>query len=196
MQRLSFEAGAKKVRWRSRMGSVIIPDVDAPRPRATRGPTAALILAALLIGAWITISSLNGESTSTTTTIAPVLEPGPITSSEEIAGLYFHLGVGPPAFFLFHEDGTVNISSNKDLVADRPMGIFSTQFDGTEMFITNVRLRFGCPPPDNGGTYEIHVMPSGSLQFVAVDTDTCLQRTGLLLGRRFGVTTVHFVPIT
>ncbi len=178
------------------MGSVIIPDVEAPRPRRTRGPKAAVMLAVLLVGTWITISTLNGESTSTTTTAAPVLQPGPITSFEQIAGLYFHLGVGQPAFFLFHEDGTVNISSNKDLVADRPMGIFSTEFKGTEIFITNTRLRFGCPPPDNGGTYEIHVLPSGSLQFVSVDTDTCLQRSGLLLGRRFGVTTVHLVPIT
>lgn len=177
------------------MGSVTIPDADAPRRRGTSRPKAAAVLIVLLTGSWIAISVLDGESPSTTTSTASVPQPGPITSFEQIAGLYFHLGVGPPSFFLFRRDGTVNISSSRDLVADRPMGVFSTEFDGTEIFITNIRKRFGCPPPDNGGTYEIHVTPSGSLRFVAADTDSCLQRAGLLLGRRFGATTVHLVPI-
>ena len=63
------------------------------------------------------------------------------------------------------------------------------------MLIVNSRQRYGCPPPDNGGSYEIHVMPSGSLQFVALESDSCLNRSGMLLGLRFGFTTVRFEPV-
>ncbi len=177
------------------MDSVTIPGVEPPRRRGTRGPKAAVIFALVLIATLTTVSRLSDESTPTTTEPAPSLRTGPITSLGEIAGLYFHVGVGPPSYFLFYRDGTVHISSNRDLVADRPMGVFTTVMDGTEIFITNVRFRFGCPPPDHGGTYEIHVRQGGILQFVAVGRDTCLQRSGMLLGRRFGVTTVQLIPL-
>lgn len=177
------------------MDSVTIPGVEPPHRRGTRGPKAAVVFALVLIATLTTVSRLSGESTPTTTEPATSLRTGPITSLGEIAGLYFHVGVGQPLYFLFNQDGTVHISSNKDLVVERPMGVFTTVMDGTEIFITNVRFGFGCPPPDHGGTYEIHVRQGGILQFVAVGRDTCLYRSGMLLGRRFGITAVQLVPL-
>lgn len=156
------------------------------------GSRMAVAIALLLIGVGTSILFLDGASSPTTTEAVPRPQPGPISSLEDIAGTYFRHGVGEPMYFLFLEDGTVQISSNLDLIVDRPMGVFATTFDQTKIFITNTRFRFRCTRPDLGGTYEIHVMPNGNLQFLAVDEDTCLGRSGMLLGKRFGITTAQF----
>jgi hypothetical protein len=156
----------------------------------------AVAFVVLLIGVGTTILYISSGSSPTTTEAPPRLRPGPITSFEEVEGTYFRHGVGEPMYFLLLEDGTVHISSNTDLIVDRPMGVFSTIFDGTEAFITNTRLRFRCARPDQGGTYEIHVMANGNLQFVAVGEDTCLGRSGVLLGKRFGMTTVQLESVS
>ncbi len=160
------------------------------------GSRMAVAIALLLVGAGTSIMFLNSASSPTTTEAVPRPQPGPISSLEEIAGTYFRHGVGEPMYFLFLEDGTVQISSNTDLIVDHPMGVFRTTFEGTKVFITNIRFRFRCARPDLGGTYEIHVMPSGNLQFLAVDQDTCLGRSGMLLGKRFGITTAQLEPIS
>ncbi|MEE9205966.1 MAG: hypothetical protein V3U50_03180, partial [Acidimicrobiia bacterium] len=67
--------------------------------------TIAIALAVLVIGI--------RSSPETTEEVQP-LRPGPITSSEDVAGIYFRHGVGEPMYFLFFEDGTVHISSNTE----------------------------------------------------------------------------------
>jgi hypothetical protein len=160
------------------------------------GSRMAVAIVLLLIGIGTSILFLNGVSSPTTTEAVLRPQPGPISSLEEIAGTYFRHGVGEPMYFLFLEDGTVQISSNTDLIVDHPMGVLTTTFDGTKVFITNIRFRFRCARPDLGGIYEIHVMPSGNLQFLAVDEDTCLGRSGMLLGKRFGITTAQLEPVS
>ncbi len=176
------------------MGSVRILGIEHSPPTVGRRRRMAVALVVLLSGVGIAILSL-GYGALTTIETAPQLQPGPVTSFENIAGTYFRRGVGEPMYFRFFEDGTVHVSSNADLVADRPMGILAATFEGTRILIVNGRLRFGCPPPDNGGSYEILVMPSGGLQFVALDIDSCLNRSGMLLGVRFGITTAKFEPV-
>jgi hypothetical protein len=158
------------------------------QPLGGKGPliTIAITLAVLVIGI--------RSSPETTEEVQP-LRPGPITSLEDVAGIYFRHGVGEPMYFLFFEDGTVHISSNTELLVDHPMGVFETTFAGTEALITQTRLRFHCNRPDQGGTYRIHVLENGNLQFTAVGEDTCLGRSGILLGLRYGVVTAEFEPV-
>ena len=173
------------------MGSVRILGIEHRPPPDGRRQRMAVALLVLLSGVGIAILSLSNGS-STTIETAPQLQPGPITSFEDVAGTYFRRGVGEQMYFRFFEDGTVHVSSNSGMVADRPMLILAATFEGTRMLIVHSRQRYGCPPPDNGGSYEIHVMPSGSLQFVALESDSCPNRSGILLGMRFGFTTAHF----
>jgi hypothetical protein len=178
------------------MGSVGPLEVDRHPPKGGQDPKMAAAFVVLLIAVSMTVLYLSSDTSPTTTETAPHLQVGPITSFEEIAGTYLRHGVGEPMYFLFLEDGTVHISSNTDLIVDRPMGIFTTTWDGRRVFITNTRLHFRCARPDQGGTYEIHVIANGNLQFVALGSDTCLERSGILLGRRFGITTAQFEPIS
>lgn len=158
------------------------------RPLGGKGPliTIAITLAVLVIGI--------RSSPETTEEVQP-LSPGPISSFKDIAGIYLRHGVGEPMYFLFFEDGTIHISSNAELIVDRPMGVLATVFEGTDAFITQTRLRFHCDQPDKGGTYRIHVLENGNLQFAAVGKDTCLARSGILLGVRNGVVTAELEPV-
>jgi len=158
------------------------------QPFGGKGPliTIAITLAVLVFGL--------RSSPETTEQVQP-LRPGPINSSADIAGIYLRQGVGEPMYFLFFEDGPVHISSNTELIVDRPMGVFETIFEGTEVFVTQTRLRFHCDQPDRGGIYRIHVLENGNLQFAAVGEDTCLARSGILLGLRNGVVTAEFEPV-
>ena len=56
--------------------------------------------------------------------------------------------------------------------------VYTTRFVGTQAFITNNSSR--CPQPDQGGTYEIHLLENGNLQFLAIDEDPCAQRSSFL----------------
>jgi len=60
----------------------------------------AVALLVLLSGVGIAILSL-GNGSSTTIETAPHLQPGPVTSFENIAGTYFRRGVGAPLYFRF-----------------------------------------------------------------------------------------------
>ena len=158
------------------------------RPLGGIGPLIAIAIAVAVLAIGI------NPSPKTTEGVQP-LQAGPITSFKDAAGTYLRQGSGGPLYYLFFEDGTVHISSNKDLIVDRPMGVYETSFEGTKVFITHTRLRFGCAPPDQGGTYEIHVLENGNLQFVAVDEDTCAARSGRLLGLRDGEVTFEYEPV-
>ena len=108
------------------------------------------------------------------------IEPGPITSFEEIAGTtYKRQGIGGQWYFHFFEDGTWHSSSNPDLVVDRPDGIFETRFEGTKMFAKHIKGGRPCGerPILVDFTYEIHLLENGNLQFVDIE-DPCANRAG------------------
>ncbi len=98
------------------------------------------------------------------------VEPGPITSFDDIAGTtYERQGAGGQGYFHFFEDGTYHFSSNRDLVVERPSIIHETRFEGTTVFLH--QIKGGCDDnPD--ATYEIHMLENGNLRFVAIE-DAC-----------------------
>ncbi len=98
------------------------------------------------------------------------VEPGPITSFENIAGTtYERQGAGAPGYFHFFEDGTIHFSTNRDLVEERPSIIQETSFEGTTLFLHAIERRCDDGPD---AIYEIHVLENGNLQFVAIE-DAC-----------------------
>ncbi len=107
------------------------------------------------------------------------VEPGPITSFENIAGTYQRQGAGAPWYLHFFEDETFwHASSNPDLIVDRPSQIMEARFEGTRAFLKN--SKGGCWREDaiaGDAIYEIHLLENGNLQFVAIE-DTCLNREG------------------
>ena len=107
------------------------------------------------------------------------VEPGPITSFEDIAGTtYEHQGPGGPWYLLFFEDGTFHGSSNRDLVVDRPAEIIETRFEGTTVFSHEIK---GFCDDDPDATYEIHLLENGNLQYVEIE-DPCGARSGFFGG--------------
>ncbi len=107
------------------------------------------------------------------------VEPGPITSFDDIAGTtYERQGPGTqlPHYVQFSEDGTVNWSTNPDLIEDSPNGVMETRFEGTKIFTTPVGASaFPCGVfPE--AIYEIHLLENGNLQFVTIE-DLCAHRS-------------------
>ena len=101
------------------------------------------------------------------------VELAPITSFEDIAGtIYERQGLGGQGYFHFFEDGTVHLSSNPDLVVDRPDEIWETRFEGTTVFLHEIKGRCDDDPDS---TYEIHLLENGNLKFVAIE-DPCAGR--------------------
>ena len=143
-------------------------------PPTRRGLLVGIAAATILVGL---LAFLSGGETDVS---GAVIEPGPVSSFEAIAGTYRREPPGGQWYFQFFEDGTINVSSNRDLVEDRPQQINETRFEGTKVFTTTNSLM--CSQPDQGGTYEIHVLKNGNLQFVAVDEDTCGGRSGIWQG--------------
>ncbi len=92
------------------------------------------------------------------------VEPGPITSFEDIAGTTYERQQGSPDFIHIFEDGTMHVSSNRDLVEDNPAGVMETRFEGTKMFMNQIK---GTCDDDPDATYEILLLENGNLQFVA-----------------------------
>ncbi len=98
------------------------------------------------------------------------VEPGPITSFDDIAGTtYERQGSGGQLFFYFFEDGTWHASSNRDLVEESPIVIAETRFEGTKVFLSEIK---GICDDDPDAIYEIDVLENGNLQLVAIE-DTC-----------------------
>ena len=103
-------------------------------------------------------------------------EPGPITSFDDIAGIYKRGPGHSPIYVQFSEDGTLNWSQNPDLVEDRPEGVMETRFEGTKLFVKALKeTAFSCDD-DPEAIYEIHLLENGNLQFVAIE-DKCLHRS-------------------
>jgi hypothetical protein len=163
--------------------------------------TVAFAVVILFVGAAMLLASPADEQPAattppTTTEAVSVIQPGPITSFEDIAGtIYRSQGGGLQQYLYFVEDGTMHGSTNPDLVVDRASDVYTTRFDGTQVFITMAGSR--CAQPDQGGTYEIHLLENGNLQFVAIDEDPCALRSGFLQQGldRDGVPGGGFVPV-
>ncbi len=133
-----------------------------------------------LIASWMAVGLLLLAACGT----GGEVEPGPVSSFEDIAGItYERQGPGGPLWFQFFEDGTVHGSTNPDLIVDRPQFVFETTFDGTEILITTTSS--ACDQPHQGGTYELHLLENGNLEFVAVDEDPCARNSSGLLNREF-----------
>ncbi len=106
------------------------------------------------------------------------VEPGPVTSFEDIAGITYQRGfvTQRPHYVQFSEDGTVNWSTNLDLIEDSPNGVMETRFEGTKIFTTPVGASaFPCGVFAEA-IYEIHLLENGNLQFVAIE-DLCAHRS-------------------
>ncbi len=126
-------------------------------------PIASLMAVGLLL---LTACGTGGE-----------VEPGPITSFEDIAGTtYERQGVGGEGYFHFFEDGTIHFSSNRDLVQDRPQAIEETRFEGPKMFVKQIK---GPCDDDPDAIYEIQLLENGNLKFVAIE-EPCGIRSGTL----------------
>ena len=104
------------------------------------------------------------------------VEPGPVTSLEDIAGTYQRQGPGPKIYLQFFEDGTWRASSNRDLVEDSPMEIMEARFEGTKVFVTETKGR--CDEDDADAIYEIQLLENGNLKLVAIE-DACADRSGV-----------------
>ncbi len=141
-------------------------------PRTRKGLLVGVAAAAILVGL---LAFLSGGETDVA---EGEIEPGPVSSFQAIAGTYQRLGPGGQWYVQFFQDGAIHLSTNRDLVEDRPAEIYETRFEGTKVFITTNGSM--CSQPDQGGTYEIRVLEDGNLHFVAVDEDTCGGRSGVL----------------
>jgi hypothetical protein len=106
------------------------------------------------------------------------VEPGPITSFEDIAGTtYENQGPGTQWYYQFSEDGTWHGSSNRDLLEDRPRVIDETRFEGTKLFLKETK---GFCDDDPEAIYEIHLLENDNLRFVEIE-DTCEIRSSFFL---------------
>ena len=105
------------------------------------------------------------------------VEPGPITSFEDIAGTTYKRGPGhPPIYVQFFEDGTWHASTNRDLVEDNPLHIYESRFEGTKLFVKALKeTEYSCVDVAEV-IYEIHLLENGNLQFVALE-DKCAHRS-------------------
>ena len=146
------------------------------RPASSRRRRGALVggvafIAALVIGVGAVVM-ISGDDVD----VAEV-EPGPISSFEDIAGTtYERQGPGLQRYHFFLEDGTFHGSSNRELVEDRPSVIYETRFEGTKIFLHQIKGLCVAVPD---AIYEIHLLENGNLKFVAID-DTCGLRSGVL----------------
>ncbi len=67
----------------------------------------------------------------------------------------------------------MHLSSNRDLVVDRPDVVDETRFEGTKVFLKDVK---GDCDDNAEATYEIHLLENGNLKFVAIE-DKCAARS-------------------
>ena len=98
------------------------------------------------------------------------VEPGPITSFDDIAGtIYQRQRPGAPWYELYFDDGTFHASMNRDLVEESPSVIAENRFEGTKIFYHAIKNTCDGNPD---AIYEIHLLENGNLQYVAIE-DPC-----------------------
>ena len=145
-------------------------------PNRRRGllVTAAAVVVAIIAGG-VVIGLLGGSSDEPD---VGSLQPGPVSSFEDIVGTYQRQGPGGRSYLQFFEDGTLHGSVNRDLVQDRPQGITETRFEGTKVFVKEIKGYCGDDPtPD--AIYEIQLLENGNLKWVAIE-EPCGFRSGVL----------------
>ena len=120
------------------------------------------------------------------------VEPGPVTSFAGIDGTYLREGPAAPTYLHLFEDGTIHTSTNEDVIVDQPATVIQTRFEETQVYMTTDSAM--CDQPDQGGTYEVHVLANNNLEFVAVGEDTCELRSVVLRGHS-EVATVEYAPL-
>ncbi len=146
-----------------------------PQKRFRPGVALAAFLIVVAVGVAFAIVGNPGS------TVAEV-EPGPITSFENIAGTIYERQK-PPTFIHFFEDGTFHGSEVRDQLMDRPFFIEETRFEGTKLFLNQIKG----PCDDNpDAIYEIHLLENGNMELVAIE-DTCAIRSSTL--------SVEWVPV-
>jgi len=109
-------------------------------------------------------------------------EPGPITSVEAIVGRAWHRTTTDPWYIQFFEDGTMNSSSNRELLEDQPVITDKFWFEGGQLFIETTSTSSDLCEANIVGNYEVHLLENGNLQFVAIE-DECAIRATFLAGR-------------
>ncbi len=147
---------------------VVLP---AERPIVTSRwvmAVAAAVVVIAVIGAAALLSTTTGQGsdpaspsptliTTTTLSTGGEVEPGPLTSFEDIAGIYELQGLKYFAGYLhFFEDGTLHASSNRDLVEERPSDILETRFELTKVFIK--AIKGACIDEDPDAIYDIQLL--------------------------------------
>ncbi len=133
----------------------------------------------------VTVTVTDPDVESTTTTSTPAVEPGPVSDFEDIAGTYLRqTPASSPQFLHFFEDGSFHGSNNVDLVVDRPVWIFETRFEGTNVLVTSTDQGCGDDPD---AIYEIQLLESSNLQLVAIE-DPCTPRSSYLQGASLRIT--------
>ena len=105
------------------------------------------------------------------------VEPGPITSFDDIAGTTYERQQGSPDFIHFFEDGTMHSSLIRTAVVDNPFSINEARFEGTTVFLKEIRGPCHLNPDS---IYEIHLLENGNLRFVVVE-DPCANRSSFFL---------------
>ena len=99
-----------------------------------------------------------------------------MSSLEDFAGTYEKVGSGGQFYLHILEDGTVHGSSNRDLVEDRPQIIDETRFEGTKVFLNEIKGTCVDEDAIADAIYEVHLLENGNLKFVVIE-DTCLDRS-------------------
>ncbi len=120
------------------------------------------------------------------------VEPGPVSSFEDIAGTYQRQGPGNKTFIQFFEDGPFHASANRDLVEESPSEIMETRFEGTKAYVKNSKGRCVDEDAIAGAIYEIDLLENGSLQFVLIE-DTRAFRSGMFIGQ--GADAITWTPV-
>ena len=177
-RRHEMETGEKQVRV-----------AHKPTPRSgRRGPSrrrgllvAAGALVVAIIAAGVVIGLLGGSSDEPD---VGSLQPGPITSFEDIAGTTYELQGPSQAYMHISENGILQGASYRDLVEDRPLWTNETRFEGTKVFVNT--LTGAClneiaiarlnETPWKFAIYEFHVLENGNLQLVLIE-DSCGARS-------------------
>ena len=168
-----------------------------PTPGPTRrwkGPRIALtaFAATAVVVAAVAAFSLTNVVGSGDDSAGQAVQTGPVTSFIGINGTYLREGPAAPTYLHLFTDGTIHTSTSIDLIVDQPETVIQTRFEGTHAYMTTDSAM--CDQPDQGGTYEVHVLANNNLEFVAVGEDTCVGRSVVLRGHR-DVATVEWAPI-
>ncbi len=168
-----------------------------PTPGPTRrwkGPRIALtaFAATAVVVAAVAAFGLTNVVGSGDDSAGQGVQTGPVTSFMGISGTYLREGPAAPTYLHLFEDGTIHTSTSTDLIVDQPETVIQTRFEGIQVYMTTDSVM--CDQPDQGGTYEVHVLANNNLEFVAVGEDTCELRSFVLRGHR-EVASVEYAPV-